>query len=41
MNEAEMQAKVLDASQTRTGELSVDFQHLQAGTRSEVNGRIR
>ena len=41
MDEAEMQAKVLDASQTCTGKLFIDFQHLGTETRSEVNRRIR
>jgi hypothetical protein len=41
MDEAQIQAKALDASQTCAGELFLDFQYLPAETRSEVNRRIR
>ncbi len=46
MDEAEMQAKVLDTGQTRTGDLFIIFQDLWGETRIdtsriEANRRIR
>ena len=41
MDEVGMQAEALDASQTCTGDLFVNFQDLWGETRSEANRRSR